>query len=361
MRSLLLLIVACAGISAQWPRVKPEPNPERTQPVESPANPAPGSTLLHDRNAEKSEKPGKAETWGDEQNAAQSPVFSSSSALVRIDTQVLKGGQAVEGLKAEDFVVLDEGKPVPLEAFGRDSEPLQVALLFDVSGSMNKVLVEMSAVASRAMAALNPKDQVGVLVYGRKVVPLLDFTSDLRAAARMVQEAPLEREVGAGTNLNGCVLDTLQWMATQKEFPGRRALIVLTDNRGMHYQTPDEKVLRALAGMEVTLNAIVAPGAKPPKPTQKNAEANPDFTQPDVFKLAEETGGEVFRADKAGARFVEMMERVRLRYDLAIRPQPGPEGLFRRLEVRLSDAARERLGKVEINARTGYYTPAPAQ
>jgi len=298
---------------------------------------------------------------GDEQPPAQSSVFRSSSALVRIDAQVLKNGRAVEGLKAEDFVVLDDDKPVPLAAFGRDSEPLQVVLLFDVSGSMNKVLMEMAAVASRAMAALNPEDQVGVLVFGRKIVPLLEFTSDFHAAARMVQEAPLERDVGAGTNLNGCVLEALQWMTEQNEFAGRRALVVLTDNRGMHYQTPDEKVLRALAGMDVTLNAIVAPGARPPKPQVLNANANPDFTPPNVFKLAEATGGEVFHADKAGARFVEMMERVRLRYDLAIRPQTGVEGVFRHLEVRLSDAARERLGKVEINARTGYYTPAPPQ
>ena len=337
--------------------MKPEPQPAGTPPVETQATPTPAPA----RSAEKPEDAVKPERWGEEPSTAQSPVFRSSSALVRIDTQVLKGGEAVEGLKAEDFVVFDEGKPVPLEAFGRDSEPLQVALLFDVSGSMNKVLVEMSAVASRAMAALKAEDQVGVLVFGRNLVPLLEFTSDLRAAARMVQEAPLEREVGAGTNLNGCVLDTLQWMAAQREFPGRRALIVLTDNHGIHYQTPDEKVLRALAGMDVTLNAIVAPGARPPKPTPKSADANPDFTQPDVFKLAGETGGEVFRADKAGARFVEMMERVRLRYDLAIRPQAGPEGLFRRLEVRLSDTARARVGKVEINARTGYYAPAPSR
>ncbi len=310
---------------------------------------------VRDPNAEKSEK------WGDEQNAAQSPVFRSSSALVRIDTQVLKGGRAVEGLTQADFVVLDEGKPVAIQAFGRDSEPLQVALLFDVSGSMNKVLVQMAAVAGRAMAALKPEDQVGVLVFGRDVVPLLEFTSDLRAAARMVQEAPLEREVGAGTNLNGSILETLQWMTGQPEFSGRRALIVLTDNHGMHYQTPDEKVLRALAGMDVTLNAIVSPGAKPPKAEPKGADANPDFTPPNVFRLAEETGGEVFTADKAGERFVEMMERVRLRYNLAIRPQLGAEGSFRHLDVRLSDAARERLGKVEINARTGYYTMAPAQ
>lgn len=335
--------------------MKPEPAPARAAPAEAKHVPA------LDHADDKSEELDKVEKWGDEQSAAQNPLFRSSSALVRIDTQVLKNGRAVEGLSQEDFVILDEGKPVAMEAFGRDSEPLQVALLFDVSGSMNKVLVQMSAVAARAMAALKPEDQVGVLVFGRDIVPLLEFTSDQRAAARMVQEAPLEREVGAGTNLNGAVLETLQWMAAQKEFPGRRSLIVLTDNRGMHYQTPDDKVLRALAGLDVTLNAIVAPGAKPPKAKPTEGDANPDFTPPNVFKLAEATGGEVFTADKAGARFVEMMERVRVRYNLAIRPQLGAEGSFRHLEVRLSDAARERLGKVEINARTGYYTPAPPQ
>jgi VWFA-related protein len=346
------MMVACAGISAQWPRVKPEPPIVPAAPAET--KPAPARDANTDK-ADKKEKP------GDEQSAAQNPLFRSSSALVRIDTQVLKHGAAVEGLTQADFVVLDEGKPVPIEAFGRDSEPLQVALLFDVSGSMTKVLVQMAAVAGRAMAALKPEDQVGVVVFGRKIVPLLEFTSDQHAAARMVQEAPLEREVGAGTNLNGAVLDTLQWMAGQPEFPGRRSLIVLTDNRGMHYQAPDDKVLRALAGMDVTLNAIVSPGAKPPKAERMAPDANPDFTPPNVFKLADETGGEVFTADRAGERFVEMMERVRLRYNLAIRPQTGVDGAFRHLEVRLSEAARQRLGKVEINARTGYYTMAVAQ
>jgi hypothetical protein len=109
------------------------------------------------------------------------------------------------------------------------------------------------------------------------------------------------------------------------------------------------------------LNAIVSPGAKPPKGVPAGSGANPDFTPPNVFRLADETGGEVFTADKAGERFVEMMERVRLRYNIAIRPQPGVEGMFRHLEVRLSEAAQQRLGKVEINARTGYYTVATQQ
>ena len=287
-------------------------------------------------------------------------MFRSSAALVRIDTQVLRAGRPVGGLTASDFRVLDEGQPVPLAGFGQDREAIQVILLFDVSGSMSKILVEMATTAGKALASLQPEDQVAVLVFGRRMLPLLDPTADRRAAARMIQESPLDRDVGAGSNLNGAILETMDWLGTQPPFAGRRALIVLTDNKGMHYQAPDEKVLRALAGMDVTLNAIVSPDARPPKPVPPGVDANPDFTPLDVFKLARETGGDVFRADRAGGRFVEMMERVRLRYDLAIRPQPGPEGAFRRLEVQLTDAARARLGRVEIRARTGYYTLPPA-
>jgi VWFA-related protein len=339
MRALLLLIVACASLAAQWARVNPGPAQQPQPPAGAAQAP-----------------PAAASNDGSGQNA----VFRSSSALVRIDTQVLRAGRAVEGLAATDFLVLDDGKPVPLAAFGRESEPLQAILLFDVSGSMSKLLLQMAAVAEKALASLRPEDQVAVVVFGRRMLPLLDPTSDRRAAARMIQESLLEHDVGAGSNLNGAILETLDWLAKQPPCAGRRALIVLTDNKGMHYQTPDEKVLRALAGMDVTLNAIVSPDARPPKPVPQGANANPDFTPLDVFKLARETGGDIFRADRAGERFVEMMERVRLRYDLAVHPQAGPEGSFRRLEVQLTDAARARLGRVEIRARTGYYTLAPA-
>ena len=330
------MILACTGLLAQWPSVKSQPEQQ----------PPPAA------------EPAKATAAAPKGTSEQNAVYRSSSALVRIDTQVLRNHHAVGGLTQSDFVVLDEQQPVPIAAFEQESAPLQVILLFDISGSMSHILAEMATVAEKALGNLHPEDQVAVLVFGRHMAPLLEPTGDRRAAARMIQDAPLDRSVGAGSNLNGAILETLDWLAKQPPFAGRRSLIALTDNKGMHYQTPDDKVLRALAGMDITLNAIVSPDARPPKPLRHAANANPDFTPLDVFKLAQETGGDIFRADKAGGRFIEMMQRVRLRYDLAIRPQAGPEGSFRRLEVQLTDAAQARLGKVEVRARTGYYTLA---
>ena len=340
-------MVACASPAAQWPRVKPEPAPQ--------SQPGAEATKTQPAGA-----PNSSAKPGSESSLTPNTVFRSSTALVRIDTQVLRAGRPVEGLTQADFGVFDDGQPVQLAAFGQSREALEVILLFDVSGSMSRILVEMATVAEKALGSLQPEDQVAVLVFGRRMLPLVEPTSDRRAAARMIQESLFEHDVGAGTNLNGAILETADWLAKQPPFAGRRSLIILTDNKGMHYQTPDEKVLHALAGLDVTLSAIVPADARPPKPVPLGAHANPDFTPLDVFKLARETGGEVLRADRTGGRFVEMMERVRLRYDLAIRPQPGPEGAFRRLEVQLTDEARARVGKVEIRARSGYYTVAPA-
>ena len=86
---------------------------------------------------------------GGESSLAPNTVFRSSTALVRIDTQVLRSGRPVDGLTQTDFRVFDDGQPVQLAAFGQSREALEVILLFDVSGSMSRILVEMATVAEK--------------------------------------------------------------------------------------------------------------------------------------------------------------------------------------------------------------------
>jgi len=273
---------------------------------------------------------------------------------VRIDVQVTDNKRPVPGLRAEDFQLNEEGAPRSIDYFGREAEPLQVILLLDVSGSMGKMLREMAAVANQALAQLKSADQVGVFVFAREARVLADLSADTRIAERAVKEAPLERDLGAGTSLNDALLAVAAYLKEQPAFSGRRAVIALTDNGGVHFRVPDEKVIRALSEMNTVLNAIVPSSARPPV-HRSGADINPDFTPADVFKLAAATGGEVQRSDKAGELFKEMMERIRLRYSLGIKAAPAPAGTYRRLDVALSDEAKRRYPKAEVRARAGYY------
>lgn len=285
----------------------------------------------------------------------ETPTFKAGTTLVRIDVQVVNNKQPVAGLKSSDFVLKEEGVERHIEYFGQESEPLQVLLLLDVSGSMGKLLREMATVAQEALSSLKPEDQIAVALFSRRAEFTQELTGEKRLAVVALQDAPMDHNLGAGTAINDCIMQVTEYLRQQPPFAGRRALIILTDNGGVHYQLPDEKVVRALSENDTVLNAIVPPGIKPPPAMPKGADVNPDFTPANVFRIAEDTGGEVLRADKAGARFQEMLERIRNRYSLGITATAAPEGAFRRLQVELSADARRRYPKAEVHARSGYY------
>lgn len=284
------------------------------------------------------------------------PTFQAGAALVRVDVQVLDGKRPVAGLTANDFVVREEGVERRPVSFGVESEPLQVVLLLDVSGSMGKMLRAMAAVGRQALAQLKPQDQVAVFLFARETRLAAELSSDLAVAELALKDAPMEKGLGAGTSVNDAILDVTNYFRRQPPFAGRRAVIVLTDNGGVHFKVPDEMVIHGLSDVHTVLNGIVPSEAKPPREL-KGPGVNPDFTPANVFYLAAASGGEVLRSDDAGARFKELLERIRLRYSLLLKPTPAPPDTFRRLEVELSAEARRRYPKAEVHARSGYYAP----
>ena len=136
--------------------------------------------------------------------------------------------------------------------------------------------------------------------------------------------------------------------------PGRRAVVILTDNEGLAYQVPDQIVLNALFAANTTLNAIVTPNAKPPAALKPGQQVNRDFIPHDVFKLARETGGEVLKAQNAGETFNDMLDRLRTRYSLHYRPPEATPGAIHTIKVALSPEAARRYPKAEVRARSGY-------
>ena len=81
---------------------------------------------------------------------------------------------------------------------------------------------------------------------------------------------------------------------------------------------------------------------------------NPDYTPSDVFLLAEQSGGEVLKADKP-ERLREMLEHIRLRYSLGYRAPAAEPGSWRTVKVEFTPEARRRYKKAELQHRPGYY------
>jgi VWFA-related protein len=288
-------------------------------------------------------------------------TFRSGVNLVKIDAQVLDGRRLVDDLKKEDFVVLDEGDPRPVEYFAHDTEPLRIVVLLDVSGSMKTLLAEVSASANKALSVLGPEDEVAVLLFARSMLVHQEFTTDRKLAAEAINDSRYEKRPGSATDINSALVEASRYMREASVGkPGRRAIVILTDNASMSYRVPDERVMESLYSADAVLTAMVTKNARPPEKTK--AGSNPDFTFADVFAWAEASGGEVLRAEKGGGEaFQRAMERLRTRYSLHYNApeSAGETGRFHRVEVQLSEPARKVHGKVDIRARAGYFL-APA-
>jgi len=288
--------------------------------------------------------------------AEEQPVFRAGVSLVRVDAQVMgRNGQAIAGLKAEDFRIYDENQPQAITYFGREAEPLDLLLLLDVSGSMRRWLEQMAATARAALGQLHGEDRVAVMLFSRNTAVREELTSDFSAVQAEIRQAVRDQSLGSGTVINGSIIEAARFLAKQP-VRGRRAILILTDNQSLNYQVSDEEVIQALWRADSVLNAIVAGKMTRPEPPPPGRELNPDFTPSDVWKLVDETGGEAIQAGRVRESFPQMIERIRGRYHMQYAAPAAPPGQLRRIRVELSSEARKRHPDAAVRARSGYYT-----
>jgi len=282
------------------------------------------------------------------------PTFTSGVSNVRIDVQVTQDNQLVTGLTKEDFAIFDDTRQQPIVYFGRESEPLSLLLLLDVSGSTRQYIEQIASVARTSLRFLRPKDRVAVMVFARNTRVRLPWTSDMAVVASELRTAVSDDTLGAGTNINESLLSAVSYVGETAGESGRRAVLVVTDNLGLNYKSPDVPVVEALESADTVLNAIVIGKGKRPEAISGNTYRNPDFTSPDVFRISEQTGGEAVEADKAGQTFASMIERIRTRYSIHYnKPQTAHAG-FHKVEVMLAPQARQRYPQAVLRYRKGY-------
>ncbi|MGH9594674.1 MAG: VWA domain-containing protein, partial [Bryobacteraceae bacterium] len=289
----------------------------------------------------------------------ETPTFRSGVADVRVDVRVTEDGKLVNDLSKSDFAVFDDGLVQDLSYFGHDREPVSILLLLDVSGSMQPRLQELAARAREALALLRPGDRVAIMVFGKRTAVHQDFFDNIGESARQIGLALRGHDVGSGTAINSALVDAAEYMkAHLKGVPGRRAILIVTDNLSINYRVPDQKAIRELESADAVLDAIVTGRGIRPSHPEPRQYLNPDSTPADVFLLAEKTGGVAIKSDRAGDSLRDMIESIRARYGLSYHAPGGAQpGSFRRIEVQLSMTARRRYPNALLQYRTGYYAP----
>ena len=284
------------------------------------------------------------------------PIFRAGVTLVKVDVEVTgRGSTDISDFTKQDFKIFDENEPREIAHFSRESAPLDLLLLLDVSGSMRQSLADLAAATRAALANLHAGDRVALMLFSRRTEVIQPFTDDLGNTQHKILDSIYKENLGNGTLINESLIAAADYMK-QQPVKGRRAMLIVTDNEGLNYKSPDAQVVKSMHAADTVLNALIV--RKDPKApaVRPSGFTNPDFAPPDVSRIASQTGGlAVERVGKMSEVFQKIVERIRSRYFIQY---PAPEavpGAFRHIRVELTPAARSRHPEAVIRAREGYF------
>jgi len=244
-------------------------------------------------------------------------VVRVESDLVTVNVSVVEraSGRGVQGLRAEDFRLFEDGAEQRVQHFESAEAPFDLLLLLDLSGSTVRVTDIIRAAAGRFVAATRPQDRVAIVTFagGTSVVaPLTADRGELRRAVARI--SPPQGD----TRLYDSLAAAFDLMARDSDPARRRAVVLMSD------------------GLDSTLPNVQGDGSKLPYAevlgraqefdgivytiwTSTEYEAfSPEDIQPETFDLAHDRMAEL--ADAGGGAFypVERLEDLSGAYERVV-------------------------------------------
>ena len=352
-----------------------------------------------------------------QKQAAQQGEEVDEGDVVRIETQLVsvptvvtdRTGKPVSGLRADNFLVFEDGRPQKIANFATAEAPFEVALLLDTSGSTRAELGLIRRAALAFIEALRPGDRVSILGFNTKREGDTSLATVEVKAPLTDDREELQKAVEAIGASNGTPFyDGLGSVARQvfreqprEELRGRRALVALTDGVDSTSESDfeearellkrsgvvayfvqvntedyvedrlmqdceDDGALRLSRAQLQRYRRVVAPKAEAadfsnfcqmgPFERMHISRTLYRVAREEMNQLARDSGGKTFAvADLRDARqaFRQVAEEIGTLYSLGYySTNPARDGAFRAIRVQVRGVAG-----AQVRAREGYQAP----
>jgi len=270
--------------------------------------------------------------------AAQTTVFRSFVDIVAVDVSVQQRGKPVADLGPADFEVRDNGVVQKVMDASRETLPIDVTLLLDLSGSVaGQLFTSLTRAVDEVRHALRPGDTAELITFNHRIHDVGDL-----ASITTVNADTLGRPAG-GTAL----LDAMASGLIARPDPNRRHMaIIFTDGRdaSSFLDEPTVIELASRGGMAVFAVAITD-GTK----SFPQAPAHATF----LNAVTTNTGGQLGvlqRDEDLQASFLHAFDDFRTSYVLHYSPTGTARGGWHELAVHVAKP-----GSFDVRARKGYY------
>jgi Ca-activated chloride channel family protein len=188
-----------------------------------------------------------------ERPTGQGFSFKTGVELISVSATVTDAnGRFASGLKKEDFVVYEDGKPQEISQFDAERVPVSLGLAIDTSGSMlgEKIVAARAAVNRFLVDLLGAQDEVFLYRFDSRPTLLQSWTPDRRAASRALGAA---QPVG-GTAMYDTVAEAIP--LAQSGSNRKKALVVISDGNDTSSHTRVAALQQLIRESEVLVYAI---------------------------------------------------------------------------------------------------------
>jgi VWFA-related protein len=253
-------------------------------------------------------------------------------------------GRFVRDLTARDFEILESGRPRAITDFRHDLGGVSVAVLVDVSGSMEGLMGRAHEAVSHLLGWLNDGDEAAVFTFDTHLDEVAPFTAGLKAVPTHIASVT---PFGA-TSLHDAIARTAERAGAREG--RRRAVVVFTDGLDTYSRLTPSEVSGIASAIDVPIY-IVGVVSAIDDPSADVATVTPEESalSGSLNDLAAWTGGHTFVASGPAQRSRiarQIVDELRHQYLIAFESsaRPGWHPLV----------VRARGKDLVVRARSGY-------
>jgi VWFA-related protein len=268
--------------------------------------------------------------------------------LVVLHTSVIDDrGRFADGLKQDNFRVLEDKVEQKLSVFRREDIPVSMGLVIDNSGSMRDKRPRVNQAALTLVEASNPQDEAFVVNFNDDFY--LDLDKDFTNSVPELKEA-LERIDSRGsTALYDAIIGSLDHV--KKGNKDKKVLLIVTDGEDNTSHNSLEKTVREIQKTDTVIYTIGLLSEESKKSAKRAKRA--------LEEIAKASGGlSYFPENVEDVRNIcqQVAHDIRNQYTLAYYPtNTKRDGTFRAVQVEIIPPRGR--GKLQARTRNGYYAP----
>ena len=273
-------------------------------------------------------------------------AFKSGIDLVRISAFVRdRKGRFVVGLQQGDFELIENGRPRAITDFRQEQATLSIALLFDISGSMEARMPAAREAATHLLSWLKADDEAAVYTFDTRLDEVRGFSAgEFQLPASLSAVKPF-----GATSLHDAIARTADKVGARDSL--RRAVVVFTDGQDTASRLSASDVSGLASAIDVPVYIVgVVPAIDNPMDDRSATTVERSALTGSLSNLAYWTGGDSFIVSSISERSLvarRIVDELRQQYLMAFEASVEPGWHPLQVRVRNKDLA--------VRARSGYF------